>query len=75
MLSADPPEHTRLRAAAAPAVRPAALAAVRTWLKPMVQGAVGATVDTLRSGGEVDLVGELAEPLAVSLLGSIPRAR
>jgi cytochrome P450 len=69
MLSADPPEHSRLRAAASPAFTPAALSAVRGWLEPMVLDAIRGAVDTIRSGHEMDLVGQLAEPLAVRVLG------
>ena len=69
MLSADPPEHSRLRAAAGPAFTPGALGTVRSWLEPLVEEAVRGAVDTIRSGGEVDVVGDVAQPLAVRVLG------
>lgn len=68
MLSVDPPEHARLRAAVSPAFKPEALAVARAWLDPMVREAVREVVDTVRSGAEVDLVG-LAEPLVARVLG------
>jgi cytochrome P450 len=69
MLTADAPEHHRLRAAASPAFTAAALVAVRAWLEPMVQDAVRDALDAVASGGELDLVGDVAEPLAVRVLG------
>jgi pimeloyl-[acyl-carrier protein] synthase len=69
MLTADPPEHTRLRASVADAFNPAGMAATRTWMRPMVIESVRQFGQALASGVELDLVSDLAEPLAVAVLG------
>ncbi|HEY5783803.1 MAG TPA: cytochrome P450 [Microlunatus sp.] len=68
MLSADPPEHERLRAAVAPAFRPDALQRIRSWLRPLVDERVRRVQEALDAGEQVDLVSELAEPLAATTL-------
>lgn len=68
MLSADPPDHQRLRAAASPAMEPRALQVMTPWLESLIAESVGAAVGTLRSGAAVDLVGQVAQPLAVAVL-------
>jgi cytochrome P450 len=69
MLTTDPPEHTRLRRAAAPAFEPAAMARVRAWMAPTAAAGVRDLCHALGSGDEVDLVSGFARPLAVSVLG------
>lgn len=71
MLNADPPEHHRLRGAVSAAFTPAAMVAAQRWLQPMVEDAVRGAVATLDSGAEVDLVADVARPLAVGVLGRL----
>jgi cytochrome P450 len=69
MLTADPPEHTRLRASVSDAFNPGAMAVARTSMQPMVAESMHQLGAVLESGAEIDLVSELAEPLAVRVLG------
>ncbi len=69
MLTADGPEHVRLRGAAAPAFGPEAMVRTRSWLAPLVGGAVRRLCGVLGSGSDVDLVDSFAQPLAEAVLG------
>ena len=71
MLTTDPPEHTRLRGAAAPAFGPAAVAGIEERLAPVVRRTVADVVGRLRAGAEVDVVADLARPLAVRAVAEL----
>lgn len=63
----DPPEHTRLRGAMAGPFR-----ATRVGqFEPMVAAHVDRLLDTVEKAGECDVVRDIAEPLAVSVISDI----
>ena len=66
LVGADPPEHTRLRRQLAPAFTPRALEAWPEHARMLA----GEHVDRI-VGGEHEIVGELAEPLACRFLADI----
>lgn len=68
MLNTDPPDHTRLRRAAAPAFRPRALREHERWLAPLVGRWALRVREAARAGRETDLATEFARPLAVRVL-------
>ncbi|WP_344982006.1 cytochrome P450, partial [Streptosporangium fragile] len=68
MLNTDPPEHTRLRRAAAPAFRPRALREHGRWLVPLVDAWAGRVREAGRAGREIDLAAEFARPLALRVV-------
>ncbi len=69
MLNTDPPEHTRLRRAAAPAFEPRKLARSRGWVREIVRGRVRRFLNALESGADIDVITEFARPIAVTVLG------
>ncbi|MDP9862638.1 MULTISPECIES: cytochrome P450 [Streptosporangium] len=68
MLNTDPPDHTRLRRAAAPAFRPGALREHERWLAPLVGAWVLRVREAALAGRETDLAADFARPLAVRVL-------
>lgn len=68
MLTTDPPEHTRLRHAAAAAFDPAAMTRTKSWMRPVVGSGVRRVCRALDAGAEVDLAGDFAQPLAAAVL-------
>lgn len=69
MLNTDPPEHTMLRAAVAPAFSRPALRAAQPWITHEIDAALRELRLPLAAGGDVDLAAEFAQPLAARLLG------
>ena len=67
MLTANPPEHTRLRGAAKGAFLPPAMAA----LQPRVGAIVAERLDRLAAVGEADVMAELAFPMPVTVVGEL----
>lgn len=68
MLNTDPPRHTLLRAAVAPAFDVAAMDRARPWVQSAIDNRLGPLCERLDSGEEVDVVGSLARPLAAQVL-------
>ena len=67
MMHTDPPDHTRYRALVAPGFRPSF---VRS-LEPMVRRRTCDLLDALDPGGEVDVAGSLAVPLALQVISDL----
>lgn len=67
MLTANPPEHTRLRGTAKGAFLPPAMAGLRT----RVAAIVAERLDRLAALGEADVMAELAFPLPVTVMGEM----
>ena len=67
MLTANPPEHTRLRGAAKGAFIPPAMSA----LQPRVAAIVDERLDRLAALGEADVMAELAFPMPVTVVGEM----
>jgi cytochrome P450 len=67
MMHTDPPEHTWYRQAVAVGFRPSRIRA----LEPGVRSRVQALVDALPAGESVDVVAELAAPLALMMICSL----
>lgn len=63
----DPPEHTRLRAAMAAPFR----ATKVTQFTPLVEEHVGHLLDAVAKNGGCDVVRDIAEPLAVSVISDV----
>jgi len=59
MLFMDPPEHTRLRSLASQAFSPARVAVLRSHIREIVNR----LVDAVQNQGQMDIIGDLAEPL------------
>jgi cytochrome P450 len=67
MITANPPEHTRLRSAAKGAFIPPAMAG----LQPRVEAIVAERLDRLAALGEADVMAELAFPMPVTVVGEM----
>jgi len=67
MLTADAPEHARLRGPAHGLFAPSALLALRPWLA----GLVRRLLDELEARGGGDVIEDLAVPLALEVLGDL----
>ena len=67
MLTANPPQHTRLRGAAKGAFIPPTMEALR----PRVASIVAERLDRLAGLGEADVMAELAFPLPVTVVGEM----
>lgn len=67
MITVNPPEHTRLRGAAKGAFIPPAMAR----LQPRVETIVAERLDRLAELGEADVMGELAFPMPVTVVGEM----
>jgi cytochrome P450 len=67
LISADPPEHTRLRRIVNSQFLPRTVAA----LEPTVAALVEGLVDDVFARGEVDLVHDIAEPLPISVIAEV----
>lgn len=67
MITVNPPEHTRLRGAAKGAFIPPAMAG----LQPRVEAIVAERLDRLAELGEADVMGELAFPMPVTVVGEM----
>ena len=67
MITANPPEHTRLRSAAKGAFIPPAMAG----LQPRVEAIVAERLDRLAELGEADVMAELAFPMPVTVVGEM----
>lgn len=67
MITANPPEHTRLRGAAKGAFIPPAMEALR----PRVAAIVAERLDRLAALGEADVMAELAFPMPVTVVGEM----
>ena len=67
MLSADPPDHTRMRKLVSKVFTPRRV----DQLRPMVQQLVDTTLDGVESRGEMDLIGELAFPLPFTVISEM----
>jgi len=67
MLTANPPEHTRLRGAAKGAFIPPAMSA----LQPRVAAIIDERLDRLAALGEADVMAELAFPMPVTVVGEM----
>jgi cytochrome P450 len=67
MITANPPEHTRLRGAAKGAFIPPAMAG----LQPRVEAIVAERLDRLAALGEADVMAELAFPMPVTVVGEM----
>ena len=67
MLTANPPEHTRLRGAAKGAFIPPTMEALR----PRVAAIVAERLDRLADLGEADVMAELAFPMPVTVVGEM----
>jgi cytochrome P450 len=67
MLTANPPEHTRLRGAAKGAFIPPAM----EGLRPRVAAIVDERLDRLAALGEADVMSELAFPMPVTVVGEM----
>jgi cytochrome P450 len=68
MLTSDPPEHTRLRHAVAPAFDGRAMRRVRGWLAACVDARLRCACAALAAGDELDVAADLARPLAAAVL-------
>ena len=75
MLTADPPDHTRLRTLVSKAFTPQAVEAMR----PRIQRLVDELLDAVAQAGRMDIVADLAYPLPViviaEMLGVAPEDR
>src|SRR5262245_2543068 len=67
MLFRDPPHHTRLRDAVSRAFTPRAVEALR----PRVAAHVDDLLDRVAASGRMDVVADLAEPLARAVIGEL----
>jgi len=67
MLFKDPPDHARLRRLAAPVFAPRAVAGQRASIAALAER----MVDRLPAGTTVDVVGELAYPLAIDVVSEL----
>jgi cytochrome P450 len=67
MITANPPEHTRLRGAAKGAFIPPAMASVQ----PRVAAIIDERLDRLAAMGEADVMAELAFPMPVTVVGEM----
>jgi cytochrome P450 len=67
MITANPPEHTRLRGAAKGAFIPPTMEALR----PRVAAIVAEWLDRLAALGEADVMAELAFPMPVTVVGEM----
>jgi len=67
MLTANPPEHTRLRGSAKGAFIPPAMSA----LQPRVKAIIDERLDRLADLGEADVMAELAFPMPVTVVGEM----
>jgi cytochrome P450 len=67
MLTANPPEHTRLRGSAKGAFIPPAMSA----LQPRVKAIIDERLDRLAALGEADVMAELAFPMPVTVVGEM----
>ena len=67
MLTADPPEHTRLRRLVSKAFTPRAV----ENLRPRIQGIVDEILDDVASEGEMDLVQTVGYPLPVIVIAEL----
>lgn len=67
MITANPPEHTRLRGAAKGAFIPPTMEALR----PRVAAIVAERLDRLAALGEADVMAELAFPMPVTVVGEM----
>jgi len=67
MITANPPEHTRLRSAAKGAFIPPAMADIQ----PRIKAIVDERLDRLAALGEADVMAELAFPLPVTVVGEM----
>jgi cytochrome P450 len=67
MFFIDPPDHTRLRGLVSKAFTPR----VVEQLRPRVQQLVDALLDELESKSEVDLIGDFAYPLPVTVIAEM----
>ena len=67
MITANPPEHTRLRGAAKGAFIPPTMEALR----PRVAAIVAERLDRLADLGEADVMAELAFPMPVTVVGEM----
>ncbi len=73
LLTADPPDHTRLRKLVAPAFLPRRIQALR----PQLQAVVDDLLLTVERKGEFDFIADFAAPLplmAIALLMGVPKA-
>jgi cytochrome P450 len=75
MLFMDPPAHTRLRSLASQAFSPARVAVLRSH----IQDIVTRLLDAVQNKGQLDIIGDLAEPLpaivTAEMLGVPPNDR
>ncbi len=67
MLSADPPDHTRMRKLVSKVFTPRRV----EELRPMVQELVDAALDDVAEKGEMDLIAELAVPLPFTVISEM----
>jgi len=67
MITANPPEHTRLRGAAKGAFIPPTMEALR----PRVSAIIDERLDRLAALGEADVMAELAFPMPVTVVGEM----
>src|SRR5688572_2929993 len=67
MLTANPPEHTRLRRAAKGAFIPPAMSAVQ----PRIAAIIDERLDRLAAQGVADVMAELAFPMPVTVVGEM----
>jgi cytochrome P450 len=67
MLFLNPPDHTRIRGLVSRAFTPRRIEA----LKPRIAAMVGAVLDPMADGGDVDLLDALAFPFPVAVIGAL----
>jgi hypothetical protein len=67
LLRLDPPDHTRLRRLVTKAFTPRAIAA----LEPRIEKLVAELLDAAPSGGELDVMRQLADPLPVTVIAEL----
>ncbi len=67
MLSADPPDHTRLRSLVAKAFTPNIVEGMRGRIAAIAEG----LVDAVQSRGEMDLVSDFSYPLPVTVIAEL----
>jgi len=67
MLRIDPPDHTRLRTLVSKAFTPRAVERMR----PRIEALVGELLDGLQGRCEIELVGDFASPLPVSIIAEM----
>src|SRR5262249_55088800 len=67
MLRIDPPDHTRLRTLVSKAFTPRAVERMR----PRIEALVGELLDGLQGRREIELVGDFASPLPVSIIAEM----